>query len=272
MTGELRDGPLVSEIEVDGLQGQVFASRRPRETPADATVPAAPAVVLIHGIGVSHRYLARLHRLLSRSVDTYSIDLPGFGSTPRPEHQLTVPDYAAYILGALAQVGVHEFVLVGHSMGSQFAIEAALQEPERIRHLVLMGPVVDSRRRSVPRQALALGIDSLFFETPSSNFLVASDYFRCGLSWYLKTLQVMMDYPTEERIPGVRAPVLVIRGANDPVAGAIWCRRLAARAAGGRLLEVPNNGHVVQHTGAGEVAQAITSFASLPAGAPELQP
>ena len=43
-----------------------------------------PAVVLIHGIGVSHRYLRRLHGLLAETGDTYSIDLPGFGATPRP--------------------------------------------------------------------------------------------------------------------------------------------------------------------------------------------
>ena len=90
-----------------------------------------PAVVLIHGIGVSHRYLSRLHGLLAESADTYSIDLPGFGATPRPEHTLSVADHATYILGALEQLGVLEFVLVGHSMGTQFAIEAPVQQPGR---------------------------------------------------------------------------------------------------------------------------------------------
>ena len=119
-------------------------------------------------------------------------------------------------------------------MGSQFAIEAALQQPGRVSQLVLMGPVVDSKRRTVMQQALALGRDSLFFESPSSNALVFTDYLRCGPVWYLKTLRVMMGYPTEQKIPGVSAPVLVLRGANDPVASADWCRRLAAHAAEGQ--------------------------------------
>jgi pimeloyl-ACP methyl ester carboxylesterase len=196
-------------------------------------------------------------------VDTYSIDLPGFGATPRPEHTLPVADHAAYILGALEQLGVLEFVLVGHSMGSQFAIEAALQQPGRVSRLVLMGPVVDPQRRTVLQQALALGRDSLFFESPSSNALVFTDYLRCGPTWYLKTLRVMMNYPTEQRITSVTAPVLVVRGANDPVAPVDWCRRLAASTGQGRMLEVGGSGHVVQHNRSGEVAGAILDFARI---------
>jgi pimeloyl-ACP methyl ester carboxylesterase len=263
------------EIEAAGHVGHVFASRRPdaglrgnRQSSPDGGSPGGasrPAVVLVHGIGVSHRYLSRLHGVLAEAVDTYSVDLPGFGSTPRPDHTLTVADHATYVLGALEQLGVLDFVFVGHSMGTQFGIEAARQQPERIRHLVLMGPVVDPKRRTVAQQALALGLDSLFFESPSSNALVFTDYLRCGPSWYLKTLRVMMDYPTEERIAGVTAPVLVLRGANDPVATGDWSRRLAERAAAGQLLEIRGTGHVVQHNRPVEVAEAITSFAGLPA-------
>ncbi|MET4094106.1 alpha/beta hydrolase [Arthrobacter sp. UYCu712] len=261
--------PVRFEIEAAGHVGHVFASRQPA-VDADggpAGPPSGPAVVLVHGIGVSHRYLQRLHGELARSADTYSIDLPGFGATPRPEATLSVSDHATYILGAMEQLGVLDFVLVGHSMGSQFAIEVALQQPGRIPALVLMGPVVDSRRRTVAQQALALGRDSLLFESPSSNALVLTDYLRCGPSWYLKTLRVMMGYPTEERIAGVSAPVLVLRGANDPVASADWCRRLAGLAVAGRFVEIQGTGHVVQHNRPAEVAGAIASFAGLPVAA-----
>lgn len=273
--------PVRFEIEAAGHLGHVFASLRPAaglqgngQSSTDVGLRGGgprPAVVLVHGIGVSHRYLGRLHGVLAETVDTYSVDLPGFGSTPRPDHTLSAADHATYILGAMEQLGVLDFVSVGHSMGTQFAIEAALQQPERIRQLVLMGPVVDPKRRTVAQQALALGYDTLFFESPSANALVLTDYLRCGPSWYLKTLRVMMDYPMEERITGVTAPVLVLRGAKDPVAGADWSRRLAGRAKAGQLREIPGTGHVVQHNRAVEVAAAIMSFAGLPAaaGAPE---
>jgi pimeloyl-ACP methyl ester carboxylesterase len=252
------------EIGVEGNLGHVFASRRPANGAGNIGRPAQ-AVVLIHGIGASHRYLQRLHRSLEMTVDTYSIDLPGFGATPRPEQTLSVADHATYILGAMEQLGVLEFVIVGHSMGTQFAIEAGLQQPARISHLVLMGPVVDSRHRTVTQQALALSRDCLFYESPSSNAVVFTDYLRCGPGWYLKTLRVMMDYATEERITGVTAPVLVLRGASDPVATADWCRQLGERAPIGTVLEIQGTGHVVQHNRALEVTEAILLFTGLPA-------
>ncbi|MEC5179708.1 alpha/beta fold hydrolase [Arthrobacter sp. CG_A4] len=252
------------EIEAAGHVGHVFASRRPSAlAPFPDKAQARLAVVLIHGIGASHRYLRRLHALLAESVDTYSIDLPGFGATPRPEHTLAVADHATYILGAMEQLGVLKFVIVGHSMGSQFVTEAALQQPGRIPYVVLMGPVVDSKRRTVAQQTLALGLDSLLYESPSSNAIVFTDYLRCGPRWYLKTLRVMMDYPTDQKITRVTAPVLVLRGANDPVASTDWSRRLAELAPKGRMLEIQGTGHVVQHNRAAEVAEAITAFAGL---------
>lgn len=253
--------PVRFEVEAAGHLGHVFASRR---TPGTA---AAPAVVLVHGIGASHRYLERLHGLLAKSVDTYSIDLPGFGATPRPEHTLSVAEHATYILGALEQLGVLEFVVVGHSMGTQFAVEAARQQPKRIPHVVLMGPVVNDQRRTVAQQALALARDCLFFESPSSNALVFTDYLRCGPSWYLKNLRLMMNYHLDERIGGVAADVLVLRGEHDPVAPTDWCHRLASRAATARFVEIEGTGHVVQHNRAVEVAGSILAFAQgLPAG------
>lgn len=261
------------EIEAAGHLGHVFASRRPAApAPFPDNAQATPAVVLIHGIGASHRYLRRLHAILAESVDTYSIDLPGFGATPRPDHTLTVADHATYILDAMELLGVLEFVIVGHSMGSQFVTEAALQQPARIPYVVLMGPVVDSKRRTVAQQALALGLDSLLFESPSANALVFADYLRCGPRRYFQTLRVMMDYPTDQKITRVTAPVLVLRGANDPVASTDWSRRLAELVPNGRLLEIKGTGHVVQHNRATEVAGAIAAFAGLRTAGTETLP
>jgi pimeloyl-ACP methyl ester carboxylesterase len=257
--------PDISEVHFEGLSGRIYASRRPAGTDGRS----APAFVLVHGIGTSHRYLHRLHRLLAETAETYSVDLPGFGGTPKPDRQLSMADYAGFLGAALDQAGVGPCVLIGHSMGTQVAVEAARQQPGRFTRLVLMGPVVDSRRRTVVRQAFDLAADCLLFESPGSNLLVLADYFRCGPRWYLAELPVMMSYPTEEGIAEVDAPVLVLRGSRDPVASGDWCRRLAGRAASGEFREIPGAGHVVQHTDSGQVAQAIRDFAASPGRALE---
>ncbi|CAN7154838.1 alpha/beta hydrolase [Arthrobacter sp. LjRoot78] len=256
-------GTEATVVEAGGLRGRMYASRATPSGLPDAAAEA-PTIVLIHGIGVSHRYLARLHHVLARAADTISIDLPGFGSAPRPDRLLTVADHGAFIHEVLDQAGVGPRILVGHSMGAQFVLEAALQRPGQVPHVVLMGPVVDVRRRTVLRQMLALARDAIRYETLGSNAVVFSDYLRCGPGWYLKQLRVMMNYRTEDRIRGLGAPVLVLRGASDPIATGEWCRILARRAPAGRLVEVPGCGHVVQYTGTAQVADAISGFAGLP--------
>jgi pimeloyl-ACP methyl ester carboxylesterase len=213
----------VSDVRSQGLSGRLYASRGAGKSRAEGE--AAPAFVLVHGIGVSHRYLLRLHQLLAETTDTYSIDLPGFGGTPKPGRQLSVGDYADFILAALDEAGVTSCVLVGHSMGTQFAVEAAARQPDRFTELVLMGPVVDPRRRTVMRQALDLTTDCAFFESPSSNLIVLTDYIRCGPRWYLTELPIMMSYPLEERIGDVGVPVLVPRTRWHRATGARFLRR-----------------------------------------------
>ncbi|MEZ2391547.1 alpha/beta fold hydrolase [bacterium RCC_150] len=248
--------PIPYDVHFGGLTGRIHASNR-----SGGAVDGVPAFVLIHGIGVSHRYFGRLHELLAKSGDTYSVDFPGFGGTPKPARQLSVADNARFLIAALDQANVGCCILIGHSMGVQFAVEAFRQQPARFQRLVLMGPVVDPCRRSIIRQGFDLAVDCLFFESPTSNALVLGDYLKCGPRWYLKELPVMMSYRLEEHISDVSVPVLVLRGSRDPVASRGWCTMLARRVPAGEFREIRNCGHVLQHTGANRVAQAIRDFA-----------
>lgn len=224
--------------------------------PADAS---GPVFVLLHGILMSHRYYRRLQILLAQHGDTYSIDLPGFGATPRPGRQLSVPDYADIIAATLQKMGATRVVVIGHSMGTQFATELAIQHPDLVSHVVLLGPVVDSARRTIRQQSLALGLDSLM-ESPVGNAIVFTDYARSGLRWYLTELPVMMSYDLEARLGIVSQPVLVIRGSRDPVAPRPWCEKLAATAPHGRFLEIPGKPHLVQHGAATHTAAGILAL------------
>jgi pimeloyl-ACP methyl ester carboxylesterase len=241
-----------SRLTVERLDVDVFSS------PA---MPGRPTFVLLHGIGMSHRYLARLHERLAATGTVHSIDLPGFGATPHPEHALTVEDQARVVGATLDMLGVASATVVGHSMGTQFAIEVARQRPELVERLVLMGPVTDPKRRTVPQQAFALALDT-FREPLGANLLVFTDYWRCGPRWYLKTLPSMMDYPTVVRLRDVGCPVLVLRGEHDPIATVDFCRELVAAAPDARLLQLAGHAHVLQHAAPGSVASAITRFAA----------
>ena len=243
-----------STVQVDGCTVRIRTTPGP-ETPATARSP----YVLVHGLGMTHRYLDRLRAELSADAVVHSVDLPGYGPDPRPRTQLGVEDHATFIIEALAALGVESCTLVGHSMGGQFVTAAALKEPSIAERVVLIGPVVDRRRRTVVQQGVSLGHDA-FRERPSSNAIVLTDYIRTGLRWYLRQLQPMMQYPLERAVEQLPCPVLVVRGGRDPVARRRWGRELAARAQDGTLVEIDGQGHVVQHSAARPVAAEIIAF------------
>ncbi|BCW50661.1 hypothetical protein StoSoilB13_30030 (plasmid) [Arthrobacter sp. StoSoilB13] len=101
MTGRRgkRSTLLSADVEACGLGGRILWTEGSH--PPGTHGSAQPAYILIHGIGVSHRYLARLHAVLAAGAPTYSLDLPGFAGTPKPGRQLSVEDYGAFIAEAL---------------------------------------------------------------------------------------------------------------------------------------------------------------------------
>ena len=226
----------------------------------DATVhihtsgAGATTYVLIHGIGVSSRYFRPLAEELSRDAVVHSVDLPGHGRVPKPARTLSVPDYARVLWAALDRLGVETPVLVGHSMGAQIAAEMALSG-RLLAGVVLLGPTNYAAERGLWRQALRLGQDTLR-EPPSVNAVVFTDYgFRCGPSWYLKTTPAMLGYHIEDAIGGIQAPLLIGRGARDPIVPRRWIEELAALRPGAQTAEVAGEAHVLMMKSAPEVAR-----------------
>ena len=236
-------------------------------TSAARTTPALPWVVeehgsprgtttqvLVHGIGVSARYFRPLARALSTDAHVLVPELPGFGRSPRPDEAPGITELADGLVDLLAARGVRRAVLTGHSMGAQVVAEAARRHPDVAERVVLLGPVVDPSAPTAVAQALRLARDSVH-EPLRANAIVFSDYLRAGVRWYARQLPHMLDFATDAAVAEIRCPVVVVRGARDPIATDGWVRRLAGTAPDGRALVVPDAAHVVQYAQAAVVAE-----------------
>ncbi|MFS0866422.1 alpha/beta fold hydrolase [Microbacterium sp. 179-B 1A2 NHS] len=216
-------------------------------------------MVLVHGIGMSSRYFRNLSRRLRGHRRVVCVDLPGHGGLRRPGRDVDVAAMARGLAVVLERTDAAGCVVVGHSMGAQWVVETALIAPDLVARVVAIGPVTDDAHRTVPAQAAALAMDSLR-EPPRVNAVVFSDYVRCGIRWYLTQLRHMMAYPLEGRVARLSQPLLVLRGARDPIAGTRWCRALAASARDGRFVEIPGAAHVAQATRTDAVAAQLLAL------------
>ena len=227
------------------------------------TVPTGAAddaaYVLVHGIGMSYRTMRGVHDVLAADTAVYSVDMPGFGGCPVPDRSVSIGEMAATLGVVCDRVGARRVVVVGHSMGAQWAVELAIARPDLVAGAVLIGPVTDREHRSVRRQAVALGVDVLH-EPPLTSVQALSDYVRASTRWYVRQVRHMVGYPIDERIGEVGVPVLIVRGGTDTVAGRDWCRLLRDRAADAELVVVPAGAHNVQVSRPRAVASAILDF------------
>src|SRR5687767_6056338 len=88
-----------------------------------------------------------------------AIDLPGYGEAPEPPRVLTMERTADLVAAFLRSEGISGATVVGHSMGTQVAIEVEARHPRSAKRLVLIGPTVNPRERTVRQQVLRLGQD-----------------------------------------------------------------------------------------------------------------
>lgn len=231
-----------------------------------------PAFLLVHGFGVSSRYFGPLARELSRHGRVLVLDLPGFGSTDDPDHAPRIAGFAHVVNQVIRELSVHDPVLIGHSMGTQVALEALLRAPELSRGAVLAAPVINDRERGAAT-VLWRFVQSAVKEPPSSAWDSVRGFARSGPRWLLRAFTPMLRYPIEERLKSTHGPVTLVGGLEDRIAPPQWCHRLAEAREGVGVVIVDGAAHEMIHTHAAEVARvavalARTSQEGLPTPAP----
>ena len=87
--------------------------------------PGAPPLLLMHGITGSSRYWDRAEEDLGRRYRLYIPDLVGFGESPKPDRDYTIPLYVDTLRTFLQEREIAEgpIRVVGHSLGAIVALE-----------------------------------------------------------------------------------------------------------------------------------------------------
>lgn len=215
--------------------------------------------MLVHGLGVSCRYMVRLAGILAAGRPVYAPDIPGFGRSAKPRRTLDVPGQARFLASWMAAAGLERAAFLGHSLGSQAVADLAFRRPELVERLVLAAPTIDAAGRSVPRELLRLLVD-----VPREPFslipVVGADYLRAGPLRIFRTLRHALADRIEEKLPAIAIPTLVLRGERDPVVSGPWAEEVRRLLPRGRLAVLPGAGHALQFSFPRETAAVVEAF------------
>ena len=102
-------------------------------------------VMMIHGSGPGVTAWANWRLVipeLAKHRRVVAPDMLGFGYSERPEDQTYDRErWVKHALGVMDELGLEQVDLVGNSFGGGLALALAIEHPERVRRLVLMGSV-----------------------------------------------------------------------------------------------------------------------------------
>lgn len=205
----------------------------------------APWVVVVHGLGVSSRYMAPLALELSDRFRVAVPDLPGHGRTAAAGRRLGVADLAEALASWMVAAGVGDAHLVASSLGCQVAMQVAADGHAPGARLLFVGPTMDPAAPTAPGQLWRL-LRGTPHEPVSLALLTAIEHLhRPSQAWH--ALQAGLEHPIRAVARKVHNPTVLVRGADDHVAPSAWLQQLAAWLPDAEVVELPVGAHGVHY-------------------------
>lgn len=94
-------------------------------------------IVLLHGWGQNLEMMDPIGKNLDDNFKITILDLPGFGSSEKPNFAYTINDYTEFLHEFLKSLDIKNPILIGHSFGGRIAINYSAIYP--VNKLVLFG-------------------------------------------------------------------------------------------------------------------------------------
>lgn len=224
-----------------------------------------PPLILIHGAASSHlSWGAALRRFPMRGVVT--LDLPGHGKSVGDGYT-RIEDYAGAVVGLMDALNITEGVLVGHSMGGAIAQMIAVQHPQRVTGLVLIGtgkqlPVTPKILDEIlvdPEKVAERITRWEWAETTDEKIKVAgkAQILEISPSVAHGDFMACRNFSLEAELHGVKQPTLIFWSNTDKMTPAELTESLAAALPHAELIALHGAGHMMPIERDVEIAQHI---------------
>jgi len=238
-----------------------------------------PTLLFIHGHPFdSSMWRPQIHHFTARGWNVKAPDLRGYGSAPVTEGTVTLPEFAADLLGAIDDEPV---VVCGLSMGGQIAMEFVHAYPDRVAALVLAdtSPAAETAAGRTARRRRADEITEHGMAAYAEELLpgmLAPATIRNNPDLARYVHRMMGDAPARGAAAALRGraerrdygatlltldlPTLVVVGREDTFTPVEEAEATAKMLRNGRLVVIENAGHLPNLEAAGAFNTAVDSF------------
>jgi pimeloyl-ACP methyl ester carboxylesterase len=211
--------------------------------------------------------------ILSQHRRTVTYDHRGTGASIHRGDVITFEQLVDDLFRVLDAMKIERCVLASESAGAFVVLEAALRQPERFSHLVMVSP-----RYQGGKSAGA----SRFIEGCKANFEATMEMFvnacvpekdaeaerRWGKQIVMRSnshsavqlMECLEPVQLESRLPQIKQPTLIIHGKLDAITPFANSENLVKLIPGSQLVAIDDAGHVPTVTRAAQVASAMEAF------------
>ena len=227
-------------------------------------------VVLLHGAGGNHLYWpSEVRRMPGFRI--YAMDLPGHGKSVSRGQQ-SIPAYEAAVVDWLYGIHLNTAVFVGHSMGSGIALSLALDYPQHVLGIGLLGSAARLRVKpalleaSASRDTFAAAVAMVISNSFSPNAdprlveLAAKRMEETRPSVLHGDFLACDAFDVTARLEEVHVPALALVGEEDRMTPSRGAQFLSDNISGSQLEVIPRAGHMVMLEKPIEVAAALSRF------------
>jgi pimeloyl-ACP methyl ester carboxylesterase len=229
-------------------------------------------VICLHGGGPGATGMGnfrRNFRALASSFRTIVIDLPQFGQSDKPVIAERLLAFNARVLNDfMAALGVAKAAFVGNSLGGGTAAKVAIDYPDRVTSLVLMGPSGHGPSLFVPPPTEGIRKLRSYYRDPTRSrmrdFLetfvadpslitdeLLDERFENSIRPEILELQRTAQPPRSEdlilELKKIEVPTLLIWGREERFVPLDHALSFARNIPNATLIVVPNCGHWVQY-------------------------
>jgi pimeloyl-ACP methyl ester carboxylesterase len=225
-------------------------------------------LILVHGAGGSRLDWPKSLRRLP-VANTIVLDLPGHGKSAGPARQ-SIADYAKVAVAFMDALRLNEALLMGHSMGGAVVQQLALDYPDRVVGLILIGTGAKLRvhplilDRILSDQSAVANLLAEWFWSPDTPADVRQMTVEGNMAVDPQTL--FHDYAAcdafdiRSRLHEIRAPVLVISGDQDRMTPVNYGEYLREHLPLAELVVIKGGGHMMALEQPDLVAEAVQGW------------
>jgi len=219
----------------------------------------AQAIIMVHGLVVSSRYLVPTALRLAPYYHIYALDLPGFGKSAKPSHVLNITELADFLADWMQAIGLKQATLLGNSLGCQVIANLALHHPEHSSQIILLGPTTDPRARTAYQLIVRWLLNAT--REPLSLFpIVIRDFLDAGFRRFVCTFRYMLEDCIEKHLPHISNPGLVVRGSDDLVVPQRWAEEATQLLPHGQLVVIARATHDITYGSPVQLARVVRAF------------